>query len=86
MRVGAYDPSVQQCKNCLCWNRAPTPKGAKFPGHCRHDPPKVTHLRSLIPQQHGNQVQMSIVDAESSGWPTTMEDDSCFQHVAALSQ
>jgi hypothetical protein len=87
MRVGAYDPTVQMCKNCLAWKRASTPRAGKFSGLCRHDPPKVTHLRSVIPQQGpSNQVQMSVVDAESSGWPTTMEDDSCFQHVAVLAQ
>ena len=87
MRLGAYDPTVQMCSNCLVWKRSTHPRGAKFPGLCRGERPKVTHLRSVLPRQGpGNQVQMEVVDAELSGWPTTMEDDSCYQHVAMLSQ
>jgi hypothetical protein len=87
MRVGAYDPAVQRCNNCLCWSRLETPRAGKFAGLCRHDPPRVTHKRTLVPTLDAQGKQgMSVLDAETSGWPTTMEEDSCFQHVALLSQ
>ena len=87
MRMGAYDPTTMKCKNCIVWHRLDSPRQGKFPGLCRHYPPKVTHKRTLVPQvdEKGRQ-GMSIMDAETSGWPTTMEDDSCYQHVAVLSQ
>ena len=87
MRISAYDPTSMKCSTCVCWARSDNPRGGKFHGLCRYNPPHVTHKRTLVPQvdEKGRQ-GMSIMDAETSGWPTTMEDDSCFQHVAVLSQ
>jgi hypothetical protein len=87
MRMGAYDSAVMKCNTCACWARNATPRAGKFGGLCRYNPPRVTHKRTLVPTMTDDGKQgMSIMDAETSGWPTTMEDDSCYQHVAVLSQ
>jgi len=75
MRLIPYDPEIDLCKNCFVWKRADGVLGV-----CRLHPPVVTHFQHVI-MEPGAQGRIGIKEATVSGWPSTREDQSCYEHV-----
>lgn len=79
MRVGVYDPKVHMCSNCLVWERRGLSQEGKALGFCRRNAPVVTSFRHVIPEPGSNRI--GIQEAQTTAFPTTTADMSCYEHV-----